>query len=80
MLLVTVKVAVLVPAATITEAGSVNVASLVEMSTVVSVTAALFNVTVHVLAAFGPRLAGVHASEDTVTLTRLMVSVAEVLL
>jgi hypothetical protein len=42
--------------------------------------ATLLNVTVQVLEAFGPRLVGLHPSDDTTTgATRLMVAFAELL-
>jgi len=74
--LVELKVAVAVPAVTVTEAGTVNIALLLESVTAAPpVGADLLRVTVHALVALGPRVAGTHASEDISTgATRLMVA------
>ena len=76
---VTLKVAAVAPAATLTEAGVVSAVMLSETATLAPpVGAALVNVTVQVLEALGPRLLGVHAREDTRTgATRLTLALAE---
>ena len=75
------KLPVVAPAATLTEAGTVKAAWLLLKDTVAPPAGAgLESVTVHELVAFGPRLVGLHASEDTSTgTTRLMLAVLEVL-
>ena len=78
---VALKVADMAVAATVTDAGTVSVALLlVRVTAAPPVGAAWVRVTVHVLEAFGPRLAGLQASEETNTATRLMVALAELLL
>ena len=79
---VAVKVAVVAPAATVTEAGTVSSVLLLE-----SVTAApperagWVVVTVQELVALWPRLVGVQTTEDTSTgASRLMAAVCELLL
>jgi len=74
--LVALKVAVVAPAVTVTAAGTVNIALLLESVTAAPpVRAGLVRVTVHVLLALGPRLDGAHATADTSTgATRLMVA------
>ena len=75
---VTVKVADVAPAATVTEAGVVSSELLSDSVTVVLAVAALLNVTVQVLAALEPRVVGVHASEESVTAAaKLIVAVFE---
>jgi hypothetical protein len=78
--LVALKPAVVAPAATVTEAGTVRIALLLDSVTVTAappVGAALDRVTVQALVALDPRLAGAHVIEDTSTgATRLMVVLA----
>ncbi len=76
---VALKVAVIAAAATVTEAGAVRVALvLVRVTRAPPVGAAWVRVTVQVLEAFGPRLAGLQASEETSTeADRVMVALAE---
>ena len=76
MPLVALKLAVVAPAITVIEAGTVNIALLLESVTAAPpVRAGLVRVTVHTLVALGPKLDGAHASEDTSTgATRLMVA------
>ena len=75
---VTLNVADVAPAATVTEAGVVSRELLSDSVTVVPAVAALLNVTVQVLAALEPRVVGVQASEESVTAAaRLMVAVFE---
>jgi hypothetical protein len=79
---VTLKVAVVAAAATATEPGTVRVA-LVLFSGMLAPPpgATLVSVTVQVLDAFGPRLAGLQKSEETSTgATSVMVALAELLL
>jgi hypothetical protein len=75
------KLPVVAPAATATEVGTVSAAWLLLKDTAAPPAGAgLVSVTVHELVAFGPRLVGLHASEDTSTgATRLMLAVLEVL-
>jgi len=82
VVVVALNVAVVAAAATVTEAGTVKVALVfVRLTLAPPVGAAFVSVTVHVLDAFGPRLVGLHAREDTRTeATRLMVVLAELLL
>ena len=70
------KLAVVAPAITVIEAGTVNIALLLEsVIAAPPVRAALLRVTVHALVALGPRLDGAQAIEDTSTgATRLMVA------
>ena len=78
---VALKVAEVAAAATVTDAGAVSVALvLVRVTLAPPVGAAWVRVTVQVLEELGPRLAGLQASEETSTATRLMVALAEVLL
>ena len=76
------NVAVVAAAATVTEAGTVSAALVsLKVTTAPPVGAAFDSVTVQVLDPFGPKLVGLHASEDTRTgATRLIVALAEVLL
>ena len=75
---VALKVAVVAAAATVTNAGAVSVALvLVRVTVAPPVGAAWVRVTVQVLEELGPRLAGVQASEETSTATRLTVALAE---
>ena len=82
VVVVALNVAVVAPAATVTEAGTVStVLLLVRVTAAPPVGATCVSVTVQVLDAFCPRLVGLHASEDTVTgATRLIVALAELLL
>jgi hypothetical protein len=77
---VALNVAVVAAAATVTDAGTVKAALLSEIAIAAPpVGAALLSVMVQVLEAFGPRLVGLHASEETTTdADRLMVALAEV--
>jgi hypothetical protein len=79
---VALNVAVVAAAATVTEPGTVRVALVfVSVTLAAPAGAALDRVTVHVLEAFGPRLVGLQASEETSTgATRVMVALAELLL
>ena len=75
---VAVKVAVVDPAATVTEAGTVSRALLSDIVTVVTAVAAFDNVTVQVLLADEFRLEGEHAKDVSVTgATRLMLAVCD---
>jgi hypothetical protein len=82
LVVVALKVAVVAAAATVTDAGTVRVVLvLVSVTNAPPAGATLVNVTVHVLEAFCPRLAGLHPSVDTRTgATRLTVVFAELLL
>jgi len=63
---VALNVAEVAPAATVTDAGTVNVVLLlVSVTALPPAGAAWFRVTVQVLEALGPRLAGLHATLDT---------------
>ena len=79
---VTVKVFVVVAAATVTEAGTVNVALVFDRVTLAPpVGAAWLSVTVHVLDELCPRLLGLHDNAETRTgATRLTVVLTELLL
>jgi hypothetical protein len=79
---VALKVAEVAAAATVTDAGTVRTALVLDRATVAPpVGAAVVSVTVHVLEELGPRLVGLQVSEETNTgATRLMVAVAVVLL
>ena len=76
------NVAVVADAATLTEAGTVSVELELERVTLTPpLGAAWVNVTVHVLEAFGPRLVGLQARDDTTTgAVKLTVALAELLL
>ena len=79
---VALKVAVVAAAATLTDAGTVS-EELVLLSATVAppVGAAWDRVTVQGLEELGPRLVGLHASEETCAeANRLMVALAELLL
>ena len=78
---VALKVAEVAPAATVTDAGTVSTALvLVSVTTAPPAGATLVKVTVQVLEALGPRLAG-QANDDTSTdATRLTVAFAELAL
>ena len=80
--LVAVKLAVVEPAATVTDAGTTNaVFPLDSVTAAPPAGAALVKVTVHVLDALEPRLLGLQLSVDTSTgATRLMLVFAELLL
>jgi hypothetical protein len=74
------KVAVVAPAATLTEVGMVSIALLSESATLSPpVEAALVKVTVQVLEALGPRLLGTQARDETSTeaATKLTLALAE---
>jgi len=75
------KVAVVAPAATVTDAGTVREASLLASATLdPPVGAGWASVTVHVLAALWPRLVGLHATpEISAGASRLTVAVLELL-
>ena len=79
---VALKVAEVAAAATVTEAGALSVALvLVSVTAAPPTGAAWVRVTVQVLEEFGPRLAGLHASEEISTgAARLMMALAELLL
>jgi len=79
---VVLKLTQVAAAATVTAAGTVSVEFvLVRVTVAPPVGAGSVRVTVQVLEAFGPRLVGLQASEETSTgATRLMVTLAEVLL
>jgi hypothetical protein len=64
---VALKVADAAPAATMTDAGTVRVELLLARVTLALVGAGCVKVTVQVLEAFGPRLIGLHESDDTST-------------
>ena len=76
---VALKVAVVAPAATVTEAGTVSNALLLASVTVEPPAGAVWpSVTVHALTALCPRLVRLHARSDTSTgATRLIVAVFE---
>ena len=76
---VALKVAVVAPAATVTEAGTVSDALLLASVTLdPPVGAVCVSVTVHVLTALCPRLVGLHATLETSTgASRLIVAVCE---
>ena len=77
---VALKVAAVVPAATVNEAGTVSAERLSETAMLAPpVGAALVRVTVQVLEALGPRLLGVQANDETSTeaATRLTLVLAE---
>jgi len=79
VVVVAVNVAVVAAATTVTDAGTVRVALVfVSVTLAPPVGAGCVNVTVHVLEAFSPRLAGLQANEDTPTgATKLTVVLAE---
>ena len=79
---VALKVAVVAPAATLTEVGVVSAVLLSERATLAPPEgAALVRVTVQVLVALGPRVLGVQAREETSPgATRLTLALAELLL
>ena len=81
-IVVALKVAVMAVAATVTEAGAVRVALvLVRMTAAPPAGAAWVRVTVQVLEEFGPRLAGLQASEETSTgAIKLILALAELVL
>ena len=76
---VAVKVAVEAAAATVTDVHTVSVLLVfVTVTAAPPAGAALLSVTVQVLDEFGPRLVGLHTSEETtVAAVRLMVALAE---
>ena len=79
---VALKVAEVAAAATVTDAGTVSVALLLDRVTLAApVGAGWVSVTVQVLEAFGPRLAGLQDNDDIKTgATRLTIALAELLL
>jgi len=79
---VALKVAVVDPAATVTEAGTVSADTLLDKATLAPPTgAAWVSVMVQVLGELCPRVVGLQLSEETCTdATKLMLAVAEVLL
>ena len=79
---VALNVDVVAAAGTVTDPGTVSVALvLVRVTLAPPAGAALDRVTVQVLEAFGPRLVGLQASEETSTgATSVMVALAELLL
>jgi hypothetical protein len=79
---VALNVAVVAAAATVTDAGTVSVVVVfVSVTNAPPAGATLDSVTVHVLEAFGPRLVGLHVSDDTSTeADRLIVVLAALLL
>ena len=79
---VTLNVPEVAAAATVTEAGTVNFVLEFERLTLAPpVGAGWVKVTVQVLEEFGPRLAGLHANDDTSTdAVRATLAVAELLL
>ncbi len=82
VVVVTLNVPVVTPAATVIDAGTVSVVFvLVSVTNAPPVGAAFVNVTVHVLDPFGPKLVGLHESDETTTgATKLTVVFAELLL
>ena len=78
---VALKVAVVAPAATVTDAGTVSEALLLARVTLEPPVGAVWaSVTVHVLTALRPRLVGLQASADTSTdPDRVTVAVVELL-
>ena len=76
---VALKVAEVVAAATVTDAGTVRAEFVFDSATLAPpLGAGWLKVTVQVVEEFGPRLVGLHASEETNTgATRLTVAVAE---
>jgi hypothetical protein len=79
---VALNVAVVAAAATVTETGTVSVALvLVSVMLAPPAGAALVRITVQMPDAFGPRLVGLQASEETRTgATKVIVALAELLL
>jgi len=79
---VALKVAVVAAAATVTDAGTLRVELVFDNVTLAPpLGAGCVRVTVQVLEAFGPRVAGLHASEDSSTgATKLTVVFEELLL
>jgi hypothetical protein len=75
------KVAEVAAAATVTDAGTVRTALVLDRATATPPAgAAVVSVTVHVLEELGPRLVGLQTSDETITAVRLMVALAELLL
>ena len=79
---VALNVAVVALAATVTDAGTASEALVLDSAMLAPPAgAACVKVTVHVVEAFGPRLAGLHEREETSTgATRLTLELAELLL
>ena len=73
VVVVALKVALVAEEGTVTEPGTVRVLlELVSVTSAPPAGAALFNVTVHVVDAFAPTLAGLQLSDETIaTVTRL---------
>jgi hypothetical protein len=82
VVVVTLNVAEVAAAATVADAGTVSVELLFDRLTLAPpVGAGWVKVTVQVLEEFGPRLAGLHANDDTrADATRLTLAAAELLL
>ena len=82
VVVVALKIAVVAAAATLTVAGTARAVLLLASATEAPpVGAGWVRVTVQALEAFGPRLVGVQASEETSTgATRLIAALAELLL
>ena len=82
LVVVALNVPVVAPAATVIDSGTVKVLLvLVSVTLAPPAGAALVSVTVQVLDAFGPRLVGLQATDDTSTgATRVTVVFAELLL
>ena len=80
--LVALKVAEVAAAATVTDAGTVSVTSvLVRVTVAPPASAALLMVTVQALEELGPRLVGLQANDETSTgPSKVIVALAEVLL
>ncbi len=82
VVVVTLNVPVATPAATVIEAGTVSTPFvLVSVTSAPPAGATFVNVTVHVLDPFGPKLVGLHDTDDTNTAAdRFTVVFAELLL
>jgi hypothetical protein len=82
VVVVALKVPVVAAAATVIDAGTVNVTFVfVRVTLAPPAGAALVSVTVHVLEALGPRLVGLQVTDETKTgATRLIVVLPELLL
>ena len=82
LVVVALNVPLVAAAATVIVAGTVNVVPVLDSVTLAPPAGAAFViVTVQVLDPFGPRLVGLHASDETNTgATRLIVAFAELLL
>ena len=82
MVVVALNVAVVAAALTVTDAGTVSVEFVLDsVTTTPPPGAGLVKVTVHVVAALGPRVAGLQASDETaIDAARVIVAFAELLL